>query len=221
MHRTFVSTLSRLLLALTCLAAAFTTQAATFRYNFNAGLETAVPGFGEVTLGEKLLSLEFDSGPAGLNQFGDFEGVLHPTDPGAIRLVRMRVFNWGEVSPQHGTVEADLSTLNYDGHILSENFFGHNPELDGGFINILGTQLPDPQLAAPAPSLIYAALFESEFRRVGGDLLMINGHAVFGDWSGGVVPVPAAAWLFGSALLGLGGFSRLKKPQAHLIQRAV
>jgi hypothetical protein len=45
-------------------------------------------------------------------------------------------------------------------------------------------------------------------REIGGDLIAFDFFRLDGELATSVVPVPAAVWLFGTALIGLAGFSQ-------------
>lgn len=55
-----------------------------------------------------------------------------------------------------------------------------------------------------------SATFFEQWRIDSTDTSLVGG-AVFADWQVSPIPIPAAVWLFGSALIGLIGFSKRKK----------
>ncbi|MES9970095.1 MAG: hypothetical protein ABW092_08680 [Candidatus Thiodiazotropha sp.] len=114
------------------------------------------------------------------------------------------VLSPGETS--HIKVYQDLSGFTSDAMYYNAGFFGNLDGLSPDFVGLTtfppyGTDLPSGDLLDTPPSP--ALNFVIRFRNSEGNITaQMNGSGTIA-----VVPIPAAVWLFGSALLGLLGLS--------------
>lgn len=151
-----------------------------------------------------------DSDPNTIRAFFDFRIQLDFGSGFVNNVVSQGELVGGIVNHTLGTAGTDPlnSTFFVDGS-YPNNIFGYQfDDLNGSVTGFL----PDGQKVAAKTSLfvsLTAPGFETGGAATIGDPLDLSSGAFSGSLS--IVPVPAAAWLFGSGLLGLIGMARRKK----------
>ena len=206
-----------------------TVSAATYKFEFYAWdtSDQSSTYFNLVSPGELLLDLTFDAEPGAglvLDDVVLFRALIRSDFSMFDTIIGMNVYNWGGSSPQFDTAAAILgaSTV-YQGNFTDQRDCSTCTDgLDAGFFDIANIRLPNhlqPAGIITPPLLAFYSLGSDFSPDLGNDTLIINldfGEIIRGDWKGGVIstgviPIPAAIWLFGSALIGLIGFSKRSK----------
>ena len=172
-----------------------------------------------------------------LNAFGNFGPVSHDGDGQSVKMFGNDALAIQSVAATAGTIyEASVWAMNWTGNGFTDPFgeFGFLElaffDAGGNFISAVqsfvdpvddgvntylapqdGAEVTDwteisVQLTAPAGTATAQVLIIHQL--VGADAVPGGGTLRWDDASLTAVPVPAAAWLFGSALLGLAGIGR-------------
>ena len=210
-------------LFLSALSVSTGVSAKTFLMEFKVGPSTgtAPSPFWPTSIspGDTLLDFTFDAVVGdGLQRDQPNELVLRIGATPTTNKRDLNLYNWGQTG-QHGNVAATITSQL--GTKVFRDFQPRNGFIDdgttGGFFNFLA---PHPNNPSPGgPGLASYTLGLQSFSRLPGeDRIYIFGSPgaryFSGDWAiseVSAVPVPAAVWLFGTALIGFVGMSRRRK----------
>jgi hypothetical protein len=199
----------------------FTTDSQTFPQS--SGYFSNPAGAPFVEPGTHLMDIFFDTFPGGpqIDEPNLFMAPINTYDPLAGKITGIDLYNYG-TSPETYNPYSAAPPIQYVGEVLDD---GRDGSVDGFDLRmeqvmapfpylppIPGTDLPPP--GAPLLDLFVRAIFQPF---PGADILELQrafaGESLVGDWTISeisAVPVPAAVWLFGTALIGLVGFSKRK-----------
>jgi hypothetical protein len=170
-----------------------------------------------------LMDIFFDTIPGG-PQIDDplaFDAPINSFDPLAGKITGIDLYNYGKVQGDQHNPYSAAPPVAYDGFVVDDPRDGF---VNAWFIDTLTPiTAPDPYFPASDPFaptldlLIYADFHLNglPFAGLGSPAsLLVDRQSHWGTWNlseVSAVPIPAAAWLFGTALIGLVGFSKRRK----------
>ena len=202
--------LGRTVFAIIALSMAFSANAALFHFEFNGTVRNSTSTLSGVSVGDSaVITVGLDNGnSSNVSQVwtaNDLQSITFDFNNGAILTTFLSPFG-GALSASAGSFQTDaLGTLTSVMSNWGDGIVGSNWVSNDSF----------------APSLWWLDGNNPVYQNVAGQLasivLPLNVPGTPGlldpsSWSQvNAVPVPAAVWLFGTALIGLVGFSRRKK----------
>ena len=149
-----------------------------------------------------------------------FRAILSDANPDAGKITQVNLYNYGKRSPSYNPYSAEVPT-NYFGEII-DAFIPRDGQVDAQRLEVHRLRLPshlshpDPATGLPIPEqpLFTYSLLGDMQTALGQDRLIFQNQSLLGDWTireVSAIPVPATVWLFGTALIGLAGFSKRRK----------
>jgi hypothetical protein len=206
-----------------------TAQASSYKLTFhtdllrptNSNYFSSPAGAFDVEPGTHLIDIFFDTFPGGstIDLPGIFQTYLAAFIPEEGKITGIDLYNYGKRPIQYNPYSA-APPLDYVADIVDDP---RNGSVDFGFLDTLQPVMapsplsePDPRTGLPHPwePLNRYFIFARFELFPGGSIMQFDGQEHFGDWEISeisAVPVPAAVWLFGTALIGLVGFGKRRK----------
>ena len=176
--------------------------------------------FGTVDPGQKVFDITIDATQGSIGNPTDTPNFLHvrafPTSPTSGKITSMNFYDWG-VSGQHP--QASVSTSTYNLELIDFNRLNGLNDIDLNIL-LITNLFVEPNASAPTGAtgtLSYFGVlkFLSISPMLSSDVVSLDNELMRGDLFMreivSAVPIPAAVWLFGTALIGLVGFGKRRK----------
>lgn len=227
----------RLIFGLFLFGNAVAVTAASYKMEFRTleggNKDSILPYYGLVSPGDLLADITFEVDPPFVDDPETFGASFDDFGfTGGGRITEVNLYGWGVASApdDYPSISGTPSSpFRYSANFADyRNCSTCSEGLDAGSFFIEFLSLPDPSIPRPSDPNVPVPLqlfgLQTQLQSfVGGDILIMNIGSVFpggsglyvsGDWTYeriNPIPIPATVWLFGTALIGLVGFSERRK----------